>query len=81
MTREIYYKSLAAPAQLEFDCGAGVICQPWVLKAQSFPRWRESSPSAVHFQRPVPAFVGMTGVSKGNPCQMTPVPRLIESLT
>ena len=45
---------------------------------QSFPRKREPSPSTAHFRRFaewIPAFAGMTGVSKVIPSQMTPPPK------
>jgi hypothetical protein len=44
---------------------------------QSFPRKRESTPQAIRNAPPtdwIPAFAGMTSVSKGIPFQMTPAP-------
>jgi hypothetical protein len=44
--------------------------------AQSFPRKRESTPQAIGNRPPtdwIPAFAGMTSVSKGIPFQMTPL--------
>ena len=52
--------------------------RPGRSKAQSFPRKRESSFPSARFQELenwIPAFAGMTAVSKGIRCQMTPVPR------
>ena len=48
-------------------------------KPQSFPRKRESTPQTFGNALPtdwIPAFAGMTGVSKGIPSQMTPYPIL-----
>jgi hypothetical protein len=47
-------------------------------QVQSFPRKRESTPQASGNAPPpdwIPAFVGMTIVSKGTPFQMTPAPK------
>jgi hypothetical protein len=46
-------------------------------QVQSFPRKRESTPQAIGNTTTtdwIPAFAGMTSVSKGIPFQMTPQP-------
>ena len=66
---------------LDFDrsqCVLVSFARPGRSKAQPFPQNRESSLPSARFQRLekwIPAFAGMTGVSKGIRCQMTPVPR------
>src|SRR5947207_14080368 len=55
--------------------------RPGRSKAQSFPRKRESSFPSARFQELenwIPAFAGMTAVSKGIRCQMTQVPRRLD---
>src|SRR6266513_6033903 len=48
-----------------------------LLKHRSFPRKREASPSAAHFQwlaDEIPAFAGMTSPGRARSSQMTPLP-------
>ena len=49
--------------------GAGVICERLAFPEQSFPRKRESIPQVIDNAPPtdwIPAFAGMTTVSKGS---------------
>jgi hypothetical protein len=68
--------------QGKIACGTGVICETWALQAAVIPvpPWREESTRQTFGNALstdwIPAFAGMTGVSKGIPSQMTPPPRL-----
>src|SRR5207248_4159548 len=72
----VVVKRLRAGVGVSFGIGP-------LSKHPSFPRKRESSPSAAHFQwlaEEIPAFAGMTSPGGARSSQMTPLPGQLFSL-